>query len=90
MKTSLLPISLHRKPEIIAPEFGEQLLFDALVEHGDETKRAYFERKWLELLCQLEEGDEVVLFETSGIGTLQRRGLARSRNGDVVDVLMLP
>jgi hypothetical protein len=90
MQTSLLPISSRHEPKVIDPEAGEQLLFEALAQRGDPAKRAYFERKWMELLCQLDEGDEMVLFETSGVGSLQRRGLARSRGGEVVDVLMLP
>ncbi len=90
MKTSLLSISSCHKPKAIDPEAGEQLLFKALAQFGGEAKRAYPEHKWIELLSQLDDGDEAVLFETSCIGTLLRRGLARARGGEVVEVLMLP
>jgi len=91
MNIHQLPISLHQRPQPIDPELGEQLLFDAIaLDAAHESKRTYLERKWMEMLCALDDGDEMLVFETSGIGTAKKKGLARARNGEVFEVLMLP
>lgn len=86
-----LPVSTQARPTCVSPEVAEQALFDALAAgEAVETKREYFENKWIDLLAALDDGDQLWMFETSGIGATKRKGLARERQGEVVDILVFP
>lgn len=91
MELHQLPVSMSHRPTRVSPEAAEQALFDALT--GDsrkETKRDYFESKWIELLSVMGDDDQLWMFETSGLGASKRRGVAREHCGQVVDILMFP
>ena len=74
----------------VSPEDAEAALMTALAKSDLKgvTLQGYFEGRWVELLSMLDEGDELLLFETGG--AQPRRGLAHKRHEQVLDVLVFP
>jgi hypothetical protein len=91
MQLHHLPISASQRPRTVSLEAAEAALHEALSTHAEpQPKRDYFERKWAQLRATLSADDHLWLFETSGLGAHQRRGLARERLGRVLDILVFP
>lgn len=86
-----LPVSNSQRPRAVSLDAAESALLEALSQHTDtEYKRAYLERRWSQLRETLTQDDHLWLFETSSLGSHQRRGVARERSGRVLDILVFP
>lgn len=91
MQLHHLPMSARQRPHTVSLEAAEAALREALsIQAEPEPRRDYLERKWAQVRATLTADDHLWLFETSGLGAHQRRGLARERSGQVVDILVFP
>ena len=82
---------LPPRPRPVSIECAEAEMLNSVREVADsEFQKVYIEKRWQFFSSQVSRGDQVWLFETSGRGVQQRKGLALERRGWVINILVFP
>lgn len=80
----------HSRPMRVSLGEAQQVCRDIIDSiKNDQNRREYLNRRWQVLSSNLTNKDQLWIFETSGLASEKKRGIAREASGTVIDFLVL-